>query len=197
MRKVWILTIACLILLLFNSIYAEETKPRKNYQIIRDMECSEIYIKAVTHCLVESKYEECFIDNQEIFFKNKKKDIEKIIKSSSPTHNFREVYDEDEQILKEFAERKVLDFHIGILECYKDKYGNPYIGLYYGNGGNCNTCEYFEIYDKFGNLVITDRDKIIYKNGKASFDLKIYTQAQRKLQNLGLKIIKVINLSNE
>lgn len=198
MRKVWILIIACLILLTFNSIYAEETKPRKNYQIIRDIECGEIYIKAVTHCLVEVfDTRNCLADKQYIIFNNRKEKIQKILSSSSKSYNFNLFSDlvDNSETIEKFKNKQVLYHYITDVVCYKDKKGSYYIGLEYYSGGNCPECEYFEIYDKFGELVITDRDKIIYKNEKISFNLKIYKQAQRKLQNFGLKIIKKV--SNE
>ncbi|RMH34007.1 MAG: hypothetical protein D6687_06320 [Acidobacteria bacterium] len=168
-----------------------QQKPRRDYQVVLETDCKHLRVKLVTHCLVEvlnSSYRSCLADSQYVILTNKDRNLEVQIHSSSPKFNFDRYSDfllEEGRKMDESANSKVLDYEITDVVCYIDGKQTPYIGLEYYKGGNCSQCEYQEIYDQIGNVIVSDRKKIDERLREPQIG-KIFKDANRKIKQLGL-----------
>ncbi|SHK49977.1 hypothetical protein [Thermocrinis minervae] len=207
MRRVFrnfVLTVVLVLTFIGIGFGQENLKPRIDYQVVKRLDCKHLKVTLTTHCLIEvmnSAYRTCLADDQYVLITNEK-ESKKLINSSSPKYSFdmfSEFVDENEDIVnKKLKDKKVLDYEISEVMCYTDKKGKPYIGLEYYRGGNCAECTYLEVYDEFGNLVISDREKISLSRKNLPYSeyhtklRQIAKNTKNKMKKLGLVKVKSI-----
>ncbi len=111
--------------------------------------CGDTEVRASTTCTSASDTvlsSEC---SEEYFvFSNSK---EKVSRRISASGRLRERYGNHGKWMG-----KWLDALASEWACLKGGKGS-YILIYYANGGNCNRCEWYEIFDLHGNMLATDK----------------------------------------
>lgn len=195
MRKVG--EVLAFIILLFlnfsNPLYAETIKPaEKNTEHSTEFICGNAVVKVLTRCVYcEDLPPYCVSDKQYIVLKNILSGREQILLSSSPTYAGEEYTFLDKEKVKG---KRILQYLIVEINCYKSKTDNKYyIELSYFNGGNCEQCEYYELYNDEGKLILTDREKVFYKPTSSQFNkiLKKYALEYKKFKLKSIKNLEI------
>ena len=197
MRKIrWVGAVLVIILTLFitGSVWTEEkeekreiteeiiTKNNHEYDTKTNFACGNVDITVITHCIYEEALPPfCVSDKQFILLKLN--DIVKKINSSSPKYEGEKYTFLKKELVKN---KKILQYLITQINCYKSRSGKWYIEFEYYRGGNCEQCEYYELYDMYGNLIGVDKDKIIYP----SFLSQIVKKYEKFFDKLGLIYVK-------
>ncbi|SHK49783.1 hypothetical protein [Thermocrinis minervae] len=185
------------IILLFlnflNPLYAETIESvGENTEHLTEFICGNAIVKVLTHCVYcEDLPPFCVSDKQYIVLKNILSDRKQILLSSSPTYAGEKYAFLNKEKVKG---KRILQYLIVEVSCYKAKTDNKYyIELSYYNGGNCEQCEYFELYNDEGKLILTDREKIFYKPKSFQFNkiLKKYALEYKKFKLEGIKNLEI------
>lgn len=119
----------------------DETNKNKYYSVTDELVCRDVRIKAITECAEALDTPSGACINQKIFLVSKE-NKGKLVK---------DLIDDKSNIDNEVLNGKAISWG-----CVKDKENRKYIAISYGTGGHCSFCEWAEIYDLQGKLLITD-----------------------------------------
>ncbi|MEK6857926.1 MAG: hypothetical protein AABX39_05045 [Nanoarchaeota archaeon] len=113
----------------------DETNKNKYYSVTDELVCGNVRVEAVSTCAEEADFPNGPCINQKIFFIGK---------------------DDNKKLVKDLIDNEILSDMANSWGCVKDKKNKKYIAIGYGTGGNCTFCEWSEIYDLEGELLISN-----------------------------------------
>ena len=142
-KKIYIYFIVTLFFLFLNRtyLYANGT-----YEKIAEIKCEDYTVKIITECLNIENKAFPFCVSQEILFVNVRED--KILKKPASG------------VLVKDNNKSILDALVSKIACVRG-YKGSYLIIEYYNGGNCDACEWYEVFDLSGNRLTSSKNDSI------------------------------------
>lgn len=176
---------------LYNSFASAEP-----YKTETKIDCDSIELKVITHCLENTQLSPaCISSEQHFIFKDKKNGTEIKKQSSSPKFKGSQ-YVFLEEYKNIIGDKPILQYLATSIACFKGK-EDHYLEVGYYRGGNCDQCEYSELYDFKGNIIATDKGKLQYHWKEKEKISGSYYMFEKKMKELDLTIENEVHIKQK
>lgn len=170
--KMWLPIIVWLLILIIGGYRVTYANLESNYDYTLKTEftCGHINVEVNTHCIYEEDLPPFCISDKQLIFLKTNGNVKQIVSSSPRYKGEKNIFLDKEKV----TGKEILQYLIATINCYKSKFDNRwYIEFVYYRGGNCEQCEYYELYNEKGQLIAINRErkifnklKLIYINSK-------------------------------